>query len=1470
MSRMIYIKRLSVGVFCGLIFAALYSFFEISDVWSQCTPGERFKPAGSTSTSGPWMGDWVPTSSTPSNRPGNHTHYAENVRYSGYAICGYSYVPGAINCAFTGEMWPAWCRDYFCHGGEDVYSWLDTSQAAACGGDYEGMIYYICYSWNDTESLNNHDYDCDGLKDIADNLPTEPQNQGKNAGVPKDGVCPFVKNPINAATGNKYEEVLDISVSGPGVPLEFRRSYNSQLSVDGPLSYGWTHNFNVSLQEIPDTSPQRVLIKDSDGRSLYFNADSGTSEILFVGESGALDRLKKVVSTSKYYLRRKDTNRIYEFEYVSGSNWRLAKISDLNGNELTFDYGTANQLTITNNFGKSLVIVYDTGRITSVTDPKGQSVTFEYQNGDLTKVNYRDSVPQVKDFIEYIYDTHDLTEKKDTNGVSYGHWTYDWHRVTEYYCYYDGTFPEGKRYREKTAFSYPVGKTEVTRTTELGDKLTTYTTDVIDEIVVITKVEGCSSCGGGVKKEYAYVPGRLEIEEVTSFDDSVGYITKYDYHDPPYSWQIYHMTEAFGKDEERTTTYEYTYDQNNPLLVTQKVETKVSVVDSGNNRISTSNYDDKGNLTSRVEAGYVLIDVNGTMTPTQRTYTTSYQYNSYGQLRQIDGPRSSNSTIFEYYESTDSIINNRYQVKIIKNTVNGVQLKTELSNYDANGNVGKIKDPNNVETEYTYDERNRIISIKNLTANALTQYAYDARGNLSSIALPEGNEIDFTYNLANKLTEIKDSLNNKIQYQYDVEGNRSREEIKDSQNTLKKSLDFAYDAYNRLIQIKNPDLGQTFTEYTYDGRGNVIYMKDPNTTTGTTFSYAYDALSRLTQVTNQALSITTNQGYDTQDNPASVTDPRSHTTQYQYDDFGRKNQTTSPDTGVTKYEYDEAGNLTKRVDANGITVNYTYDALNRLTNIDFTGTAEDVAFTYDSTSVTYGIGRLTGRTDPSGSYTFHYHPDGRLKKEIKTIDTIQYTTEYEYNKNGVITKITYPTGKIINYDPDSVDKTTITQVRMDDNPNAFLASEISYLPFGGVTELTYGNDLILTQGYDTETNKQYWIKSITVGSVLNLTYNYDANGNVTSMDDNEAAGNEALETAGIYIYDQDSNLLAEIWGPLSVAYTYDDNANTIAANNRTFVYDSSNQLIQVLDNLNQIAAYTYNGAGQRIKKVTQSGTRIFHYDLKGHLIAETTTDGTMIAEYVYLGDRLLAMITKPGEMEIVSYFHNDHWGTPQVLTNDSQTVVWKAVYTPFGGADISVQTVENPFRLPGQYYDPETGLHYNYFRYYDPTTGRYVTPDPIGLDGGINLWPYVANNPLRWIDPRGLWTIGVGVTVNVQAGPINFNFSGGVVVDSSGNVGTYTTGGGGLGVGAEVSGGISVSGSNAQTINDLSGPFATGSLGGGWGPNASGDFFTGDSPHGWVYGGGVTVGAGLGAGGSSSITGTLINPLWSPSKPCKN
>jgi len=107
--------------------------------------------------------------------------------------------------------------------------------------------------------------------------------------------------------------------------------------------------------------------------------------------------------------------------------------------------------------------------------------------------------------------------------------------------------------------------------------------------------------------------------------------------------------------------------------------------------------------------------------------------------------------------------------------------------------------------------------------------------------------------------------------------------------------------------------------------------------------------------------------------------------------------------------------------------------------------------------------------------------------------------------------------------------------------------------------------------------------------------------------------------------------------------------------------------------------------------------------------------------------------------------HNDPLGTPQALTDENGKKVWTAQYDPFGKATVN----EDPdgdgnaftfnVRMPGQYYDQETGLHYNYFRYYDPSIGRYLTSDPIGLQGGPNTYAYVAENPIRYSDPLGLY-----------------------------------------------------------------------------------------------------------------------------------
>ncbi|TES91812.1 MAG: hypothetical protein E3J94_03305, partial [Desulfobacteraceae bacterium] len=135
-------------------------------------------------------------------------------------------------------------------------------------------------------------------------------------------------------------------------------------------------------------------------------------------------------------------------------------------------------------------------------------------------------------------------------------------------------------------------------------------------------------------------------------------------------------------------------------------------------------------------------------------------------------------------------------------------------------------------------------------------------------------------------------------------------------------------------------------------------------------------------------------------------------------------------------------------------------------------------------------------------------------------------------------------------------------------------------------------------------------------------------------------------------------------------------------------------------------------------------------------IAESQPDGTITSEYLYMGTSRVARVDV-GSSEIY-YFHNDHLGTPQLMTDASGNAVWEVELKPFGEAKVnSTSTVNNNFRLPGQIFDEETGFHYNYFRDYHPRIGRFIEADSIGLKGGINLYVYANNNPVNLMDPDG-------------------------------------------------------------------------------------------------------------------------------------
>jgi RHS repeat-associated protein len=180
-----------------------------------------------------------------------------------------------------------------------------------------------------------------------------------------------------------------------------------------------------------------------------------------------------------------------------------------------------------------------------------------------------------------------------------------------------------------------------------------------------------------------------------------------------------------------------------------------------------------------------------------------------------------------------------------------------------------------------------------------------------------------------------------------------------------------------------------------------------------------------------------------------------------------------------------------------------------------------------------------------------------------------------------------------------------------------------------------------------------------------------------------------------------------------------------------------------------LGQYTYDALGRRTKKVVGGTTTLYLYDQNGLLIAEYDGSGNWQKDYLYLNGQPLTMIVA-NTPENVYYYHNDHLGTPQMMTDLTGTVVWAATYEPFGKVSITVEQITNNLRFPGQYYDSETGLHNNWHRDYNNVIGRYIESDPIGLRGEINVFVYALNNPVKVYDHRGL-DAGVEICVRPLA-----------------------------------------------------------------------------------------------------------------------
>ena len=542
----------------------------------------------------------------------------------------------------------------------------------------------------------------------------------------------------------------------------------------------------------------------------------------------------------------------------------------------------------------------------------------------------------------------------------------------------------------------------------------------------------------------------------------------------------------------------------------------------------------------------------------------------------------------------------------------------------------------------------------------------------------------------------------------------------------------------------------------------------------------YDALNRLLTSTDPAGGVT-RYAYDAKDRLVSVRDPINLTTTYSYDGLGNLTQLASPDTGISTFVPDAVGNVVGATDARGLATGYSYDVLNRQTLAAFAGGS--VVLEYDNTATggAFARGRLTRIADPSGATAYTYDALGRVRTKAQTVSSDAseraFSVRYRYAA-GRATGIVYPSGRSVSYAFDAQGR--IASIMAD---GQLVLGGVEYLPFGGVKAWIWANGQRYRRDFDADGR----IAALTLGpDTLSYgseawTFGYDALNRLTSalLPQGEslgyaydANGNRKQETRSgattTYGYPAASNRLQSLAGAVAKNFTYDAAGNLTSNGSATFNYDGRGRLTQTSSG----HKYLINGLGQRVAKTgpdVATGTTHYVYDEQGHLIGEYDAAGAVRQELIYLGDIPVASV-RPNSGGGVDIFliYTDHLDTPRLITNQANQRVWEWKTDAFGAGPAN----EDPsglgvfsfnLRFPGQYYDVETGLHYNYFRDYDPTVGRYVESDPIGLAAGTNTYNYVGGGPLNGVDHFGLdetvWLPGPGR--QLKDGPRNGNWCGG-------------------------------------------------------------------------------------------------------------
>ena len=1131
--------------------------------------------------------------------------------------------------------------------------------------------------------------------------------------------------PINFTSGNMFmfqKDYTSVSV----FPLQFTRIYNSQSTAVGSLGAHWSHNFS---DHITTLSAASVQVIKGDSKVIAFALTSGH----WTAASNINAKLVQLTDS---------TGALLGWQYTTGDDHteqfdvggRLISIANRAGITQTLTYNNAGLLTaVADGLGRKLRFSYDSSsRINALTDPAGRQYTYAYDaNSNISSITYPDGAIR-----NYLYENatspNQMTGLIDENGTRYVTWTYD-----------------GAGRAISSALAGGINGVSVSYDFVNGS---TTVTDALNHSI-----------------RYDYITfGSIEHTLHVNQPSVNGGITQN-------SWNYDANGNANGYIDFLGRTTNYSFDLSRNLEVRRAMPDGQVINTTWHPTFRLPTLIQTGNLSDQrtYDASGSLIQRTLTDTARHVSRVWAYTYNVNGQLLTATDPNGNTFTLT--YDGRGDLA-----------TVTDALGHVTNFRHDANGRVTRTVDPNGLVTKYTYDARDRLVS-KTVGAQQYS-YQYDLSGNLIAISQPSGFNVTLGYDAAHRLTTVVDSFGNRIQYTLDAMSNRIAEAHFDAGNAQVYAHSWRYDALNRLINDVGA-INQT-NILAYDDESKIRAQADP---LQHVTSYLYDRVNRLSSVTAQDGGVTAF-SYNALNQLTAITDPRQLPTQYTVDALGNLVQLSSPDAGLTNLAQDADGNVVSRLDGNGNTLLFQYDALNRITAVTNADTNQILfSYEYDQVDNTHhnGIGHLTSMSDANSTTNYSYNLQGRVIRKIETIGAARLRTRYRFDKQtGNLRAMVLPSSSVLRYvfTNGRLSSATLRSCQptfdfdddADDSDSDYLScgtasllSNITYEPFAGPLQWTLGNGETDVRQYDLDgrivadpihSSISYdaasRISSVTLGGAptsiatgtrsysydavgrlasltsgdgqLNIGYTYDLNGNRLQLSSNG-------QPQVTYTVDRFSNrLLQSSLG--NTAYTYDGNGSNTAEGSNTYAFDLRARLASSTTTPNGTTQYFYNGLGQRVEK-SGSTTTLFYYDEAGHLVGEYTANGKSIEETLYLGDMPIAVVKPSGTF----FIHSDYRNTPRQIDAMDQRAVWTWGPISFGGNAPNQNPTGSPsgdfvynLRFPGQYFDQETGLHYNYFRDYNPRVGRYVQSDPIGLGGGVNTYAYVRGNPIIGIDQFGL------------------------------------------------------------------------------------------------------------------------------------